>query len=49
MDEMDMDDMFWEIPTQDVFKALTWSIKKVQWGRSPLLFSLAKGGQRAFD
>ena len=30
--EMDIGDMFWEIPTQEVFKAVEWAIKHVKGG-----------------
>ena len=47
--EMDMDDMFWEIPTQEVFKAVEWAIKNVKGGGGQVFFSLAEGNMRQID
>ena len=49
LSEMDMDDMFWEIPTQEVFKAVEWAIRHVKGGGGQLFFSLAKGNMRQLD
>lgn len=47
--EMDMDDMFWEIPTQEVFQAVKWAIKRAKGDGGKNFFSLAKGNMRQLD
>ena len=47
--EMDMDDMFWEIPTQEVFQSLEWALGEIKGRRDHLWFSIAKGGLRERD
>jgi len=34
--EMDMEDMFWEIPTHEVFQALDWAIGEIKGRRDHL-------------
>jgi len=47
--EMDMGNMFWEIPTNKVFEALEWAISHAKEGRASLYFSLCKGGLKHLD
>ena len=47
--EKDMDDMFWEIPLDQIMIALEWAHKKLRGKRQNLWFSIAKGGQRHLD
>ena len=39
-----MEDMFWEIPTEEVFRALKWAFDTVHKQKRALWFSIAKGG-----
>ena len=47
--EKDMDNIFWEIPQDQIMVALEWAHKKLRGGRNNLWFSRAKGGQRHLD
>ena len=42
--EMDMEGMFWEIPTEEFFLALQWVLETASKRRRALWFSIAKGG-----
>ena len=42
-----MDNMFWEIPTSQIFQSLEWAIKRAKLRGNPLYFG-AKGGMRHF-
>jgi hypothetical protein len=47
--EMDMEDMFWEIPKQEVAKALKWAIRLVKKGKKEQWFCLHKRGMKKLD
>ena len=42
--EQDMEDMYWEVPKDEMLQSLTWAIDLLSKGKTELLFSLAKGG-----
>ena len=47
--EMDMEDMFWEIPKKEVAKALKWAIRLVNEGKKGQWFCLHKHGMKKLD
>ena len=47
--EMDMEDMFWEIPQEEVGQALEWAMKMVRGGKDLQWFCLHRRGMRKLD
>ena len=47
--EMDMDDMFWEMPTREIFKSLKWAMKELGQQKRAVWFSITKGGLKQRD
>ena len=47
--EMDMEDMFWEIPQEEVGQAMKWAMKMVRGGEGLQWFCLHRRGMRKLD
>ena len=47
--EMDMEDMFWEIPEEEVAKALDWAMRLARGKKEILRFCLHRRGVRKLD
>ena len=47
--EQDMEDMYWEVPKDEMLQSLTWALALLSKGKTELFFSLAKGGLNELD
>ena len=47
--EQNMEDMFWKIPKNEVFKSITWACNTLRKRHTTLFFALAKGGLKHLD
>ena len=47
--ELDMDNMFWEIPQHEAIQSVAWAFDACRKGKNDPWFSLARGGEKALD
>ena len=47
--EQDMEDMYWEVPKDEMLQSLTWALALLSKGKTVLSFSIAKGDLNELD